>query len=104
MSLKAEQIKEIVNQARAAFPIFDIQESKVEEIGNYLMLIKQKRQAIEVFRLNASLYPNSAKAYFKLGAAYEAVGEKTLAAENFKKAVELDPNNKEASERLKKFN
>jgi CubicO group peptidase (beta-lactamase class C family) len=103
MSLPAEKLTEIVNNAKAAFPIFDIRESKVEEMGNYLMLVKQKRQAIEVFRLNVSLYPKSARAYFKLGAAYESVGEKTLAAENFKKAVELDPTDKEAAERLKKL-
>jgi hypothetical protein len=30
----------------------------------------------------------------KLGAAYELIAEKTLAAGNFKKAVELEPSNK----------
>jgi CubicO group peptidase (beta-lactamase class C family) len=104
MSLPAKKLLEIVNKAKSAFPIFDIRESKVEEMGNYLMLVKQKQQAIEVFRLNVSLYPKSAKAFFKLGAAYESIGEKTLAAENFKKAVELDPTDKEAAERLKTLN
>ncbi|HJQ71687.1 MAG TPA: serine hydrolase [Blastocatellia bacterium] len=103
MSLNAEKLLEIVNNAKSQFPIFDVQERKVEEIGNYLMLIKQKRQAVEVFRLNAMLYPKSANAYFKLAAAYEAVGDKALAIKNFKLCLELDPANKAARERLEKL-
>lgn len=103
MSLNTEKLAEIVKNARANFPIFDIRESKVEEIGNYLMLIKQPKQAIEVFKLNVGLYPKSAATYLKLAMAYESVGNKNLAAENFKKCLELDPLNKTASEHLKKL-
>lgn len=103
MSLNAEKLSEIIKNAKANFPIFDIRESKVEEIGNYLMLVKQKKQAIEVFKLNVGLYPKSADTYFKLAMAYESSGDKTTAAENFKKCLELDPTNKIALEHLKKL-
>lgn len=100
MSLNAEKLLEIVNNAKSDFPMFDIQERKVEEIGNYLMLIKQKKQAVEVFKLNVSLYPKSANTYLKLAMAYEAVGNKALAVKNFKLCLELDPTNKTALEHL----
>ena len=103
MSLNAEKLLKIIKNAKSNFPIFDIQERKVEEMGNYLMLTKQKKQAVEVFKLNVSLYPKSANAYFKLAMAYEAVGDKALAAKNFKLCLELDPTNKTAQEHLEKL-
>jgi CubicO group peptidase (beta-lactamase class C family) len=101
MKLPSEQLIKIVSDARENFPNFDIQESKVEELGNYLMLIKETKQAIEVFKLNANLYPKSANAYLKLAMAYEYFGNKDLAIKNFKKCLEFDPINKIASERIK---
>jgi CubicO group peptidase (beta-lactamase class C family) len=103
MSWNAEQLLALVNDSRAKFSIFDIRESKVEEMGNYLMLVKQKRQAVEVFRLNVSLYPKSANAYLKLALAYEAIGDAARAVENLKKCLELDPGNKAAAEHLKRL-
>ena len=102
MSVNAAQLLEIVNNAKSNFPIFDIQERKVEEMGNYLMLIKRKKQAVEVFKLNVSLYPKSANTYFKLAMAYEVVGDNALAVKNFKLCLELDPTNKTALEHLEK--
>lgn len=104
MSLSTEKLITIVNNAKSNFPIFDIQEFKLEEIGNYLMLLKQKQQAIEVFRLNISLYPKSANTYFKLAMAYESAGNRLLADKNFKQCIELDPTNKIAAEHIKKSN
>jgi CubicO group peptidase (beta-lactamase class C family) len=104
MSLDAEKLLEIINNAKANFPRFNVPERKVEEIGNYLTLIKQKKQAVEVFKLNVNLNPKSADAYFKLAMAYEAVGEKNLAIKNFKQTLELDPANKTALEHLNKLN
>jgi CubicO group peptidase (beta-lactamase class C family) len=103
MNLNAEKLVEIVTDAKSNFPIFDIQESKVEEIGNYLMLFKKNKQAVEVFKLNTKLYPESADPYFKLAVAYTAIGEKKLAISNFKHCLKLQPENKAAIEQLKKL-
>jgi CubicO group peptidase (beta-lactamase class C family) len=103
MSLKAEKLLEIVNNAKASFPRFNIPEHKVEEIGNYLMLIKEKKQAVEVFKLNVGLYPKSVDGYLKLAMAYESIGDRGLAIKNFKRCLELDPDNKMALEYLKKL-
>jgi CubicO group peptidase (beta-lactamase class C family) len=100
MSLNTEKLLEIVDNAKSNFPKFDIQESKVDEIGNYLMLLKQNKQAIEVFKLNTALYPEKANTYLKLALTCESVGDNILAVKNFKKCLALDPANKIASEHI----
>ena len=46
---------------------------------------------------------NSANAYDSLGEAYLTAGEKALAIRNYKKSVELDPNNRNGLEKLKEL-
>lgn len=101
MKLDSEALVKLVNEARSNFPIFDIQERKVEEIGNYLMLVKEKNQALEVFKLNASLYPKSPNAHCKLASAFESTGNKDFAKRSFKSCLELDPKNESALNYLK---
>jgi tetratricopeptide (TPR) repeat protein len=47
--------------------------------------------AIEIFKLNVIAYPNSPNVYDSLSDAYLANGQKDLAGENAKKALELLP-------------
>lgn len=47
--------------------------------------------AIEILKLNATAYPNSPNVYDSLGDAYLADGQKDLARQNAKKALELLP-------------
>jgi len=103
MTLSTDRLLEIVSEAKSNFPPFDIQEFKVEEIGNYLVLIGLEQQAIEVFKLNVNLYPDSANTYFKLAMTYEEVGEKNLAVKYFRLCLAKDPTNKIASEHIKKM-
>jgi tetratricopeptide (TPR) repeat protein len=60
-------------------------------------------QAIEIFKLNVSTFPQSANAYDSLGEAYLVAGNKELAIKNYEKAQELDPNMSSAIEALKKL-
>jgi hypothetical protein len=73
-------------------------EGVVNQAG-YLLLLQEKdaEKAIEVFRLNVRLYPDSANVYDSLGEALEGAGKKEEAAKQYAKAVELgatakDPN------------
>ncbi|MEO8209219.1 MAG: tetratricopeptide repeat protein [bacterium] len=59
--------------------------------------------AIEILKLNAESYPNSANVYDSMGEAYMLVGNNELAIENYKKSLELDPSNNNAIERLEKL-
>jgi tetratricopeptide (TPR) repeat protein len=65
---------------------------------------KKLPEAIAYFKLNAELYPNSSNVYDSLGEAYMANGDKELAMTNYKKSLEPDPKNTNATEALKKLN
>jgi Tfp pilus assembly protein PilF len=75
----------------------------VNDLGFILMRDDKKKEAVEVFKFNLSMFPNSANAYNSLAEGYQATGEKDLAIKNFKKTVELDPKNTYAADRLKEL-
>jgi tetratricopeptide (TPR) repeat protein len=58
--------------------------------------MKRRNDAIEIFKLNAEMFPKSSIVYDTLGEVYLSDGQKDLALANYKKAVELDPTNANA--------
>jgi hypothetical protein len=78
-------------------------EPRVLGLGYELLAGKRVEQAVEVFKLGASAFPQSAAAYNGLGEAYVAAGHKELAIRNYEKALELNPNMSSAVEALKKL-
>lgn len=77
-------------------PAFDFSENELNTLGYQLLNIKRVKDAIEIFKLNAEMFPKSSNTYDTLGEAYMADGNKDLALANYKKAVELDPANANA--------
>jgi pimeloyl-ACP methyl ester carboxylesterase len=61
----------------------------------------QKKEAIEVFELNAALHPESANVFDSLAEAYAADGQTTLAIKNYEHSLELNPGNVNAASHLK---
>lgn len=49
-------------------------------------------EALKVFVLNAAEYPEASNAFDSLGETYLKLGERNLAIENYRKAVQIDPN------------
>ena len=78
-------------------------ERTVHGIGFAVLDAHQTNNAIECLKLNVSNYPRSAHARQDLASAYLAIGEKELAIENYKKALELDPNTDGVKEALAKL-
>jgi CubicO group peptidase (beta-lactamase class C family) len=76
---------------------------ELNRLGNELLQIKDIKSAVQVFRLNVELYPNSFDVYDSLGEAYMANGDIQLAIDNYKKSLQLNPQNKNAEEKLKKL-
>jgi len=68
----------------------------------YLQAGKTK-EAIELFKLNVSAYPESANTYDSLGEAYMINGDKEQAIQKYIKSLELNPNNKNAIEKLQQL-
>jgi Tfp pilus assembly protein PilF len=53
-----------------------------------------------VFLFATELYPNSANLFDSLATAYIFTGDEKRAAENFRKSLELNPDNQNAIDRL----
>ena len=56
------------------------------------------KEAIEIFKLNVEAYPQGFNTYDSLAEAYMTVNERELAIQNYKKSLELNPNNTNAVE------
>lgn len=79
------------------------EENEFNAMGYRLMGAGKIKEAIEVFKLNVELHPNSANAYDSLGEAYMNTGDTKNAIRNYKKSLQLNPENDHAKEMLKKL-
>lgn len=76
-------------------------ENDVNAWGYQLMQQGKKGEAVEVFKLNVAMYPNSTNVYDSLAEGYEAVGDKALAIANYQHSLTLNPGNGHATEQLR---
>ena len=84
---------------------YDFRESELNNLGYSLLGAGRTADAIEVFKLNVEMFPESANTYDSLGESYAAAGNKEVALLNYRKSLELDPANANARaviERLEK--
>jgi tetratricopeptide (TPR) repeat protein len=82
---------------------FELREGDLNSWGYRLIEDGKLKEAIEILKLNVSLYPESGNAYDSLAEAYETAGDKAQAIKNYKRSLELDPKNTNAVEHLKKL-
>lgn len=82
---------------------FQLTENEINAWGYKLMRQGRKPDAIEIFKLNVSLYPGSANTYDSLGESYAEAGETALAIKNYEKALTLNPGSATAIEQLRKL-
>jgi len=81
--------------------LFD--ENEMNTLGYRFLQDGNIKDAIELFKLNTIAYPKSGNVYDSLGEAYLKDGQKDLAIKNYEKSLELDPNNSNAKQVLKKL-
>lgn len=79
---------------------YDFAEPELNQLGYRLLQTKKVAEAIEIFKLNVEMYPQSANVYDSLGEGYLTRGDKELAIVNYKKSLELDPKNTNATVKL----
>ncbi|GAB3025327.1 serine hydrolase [Spirosoma pulveris] len=78
---------------------------KEDELNDWayrLMSSGQTKEALELFKLNVSLYPESWNVYDSLAEGYERLGSSELAVKNYKQSLALNPANTNAIDHLKK--
>jgi tetratricopeptide (TPR) repeat protein len=78
-------------------------EFSVNGLGYLLLSQERVADAIAVFKLNVEAYPNSFNVYDSLGEAYMRSGDKELAVKNYQKSLELNPDNQNGREMLKRL-
>src|SRR5262249_24286190 len=80
-----------------------VDENQINRIGYDLLSAKRVKDAIEVFKQNVADYPQSANTYDSLGEAYMINGDRELAIKNYERSIQLNPNNTNGIETLKKL-
>src|SRR6185369_1429820 len=87
-------------KAGAAAAEYDFAEPELNQLGYRLLQTNKVADAIEIFKLNVEVYPQYANVYDSLGEAYMTKGDKDLAIANYKKSLELNPKNTNATVKL----
>ena len=82
---------------------YDLNENEMNEIGYQLMGSDKVEEALQVFKLNIELYPESSNAYDSYAEAFMKLGKNEEAIENYKKSVEMNPGNQNGIDMLKKL-
>lgn len=82
---------------------YDFGEGSLNAFGYTVLQNKDATGAIQVFKLNAASFPESANVWDSLAEAYMKANDPKNAQLNYEKALTLDPNNRNAKEMLKKL-
>lgn len=99
-----ERAVEVYNEIKKKDANFQPSETDLNDWAYRMLNGKGKqKEALEIFKLNVNLYPESANVYDSVADAYESLGNKELAVKNYKRSLELDPKNTNAVQRLKKL-
>ena len=81
-------------------PAFQLNENELNKWGYQLFAQKNISAATAIFKLNVSLYPQSANTYDSLAEMLEATEQYSEALANYRKVVALEPQNKHAAARI----
>jgi CubicO group peptidase (beta-lactamase class C family) len=103
VTLGAEQAIGDYRKRRAASPAERLDESRINSLGYDLLRAQKIDEAIALLTLNTEDFPASANTWDSLGEAYMIKGDFPRAIASYKKALELNPNNKGAAERIKQM-
>ncbi|MCF8267450.1 MAG: serine hydrolase [Ignavibacteriales bacterium] len=80
-----------------------INENRLNELGYIFLNQDLLNEAVSIFNLNVEFYPESANCYDSLAEAYLKAGNKNMAKINYKRSLELNPQNQNAVLMLKKI-
>jgi tetratricopeptide (TPR) repeat protein len=82
---------------------YDFSEGSLNGFGYSLLEKKDAAAAIQIFKLNADAFPESANTWDSLAEAYMKSGDPRNAQLNYEKSLTLDPKNQNAIDMLKKL-
>lgn len=73
--------------------LYDFSSFELNSLGYQVMRMGDVAGAIEIFKLNVDQFPQEWNVYDSLGEAYLKLGNKADAIKNYKRSLELNPNN-----------
>jgi CubicO group peptidase (beta-lactamase class C family) len=80
-----------------------VSERSINQLGYVLLGMKRVDEAIEIFKLNVREYAESFNVYDSLGEGYMVNGDTLLAIQYYEKSIEINPDNTNGIEMLKKL-
>ena len=106
-SITSDGLEQAVKQYRALkaaeHNIYNFDEAELNRLGYQLFRADKFKEAIRIFQLNAEAYPQSSNTWDSLAEAYTGDGNKPKAIANYRKSLELNPNNRNAVVALQKL-
>jgi len=106
--LSKKSLKEIhklcLSESKSKDPEYNISEIAINTLGYKLIEEKKLKEALEFFKINTELYPNSSNVFDSYGECLLLVGKEKEGLTAYKKSFELDPKNMNAENILKKYN
>ena len=75
----------------------------MNDLGYRLLQLGRVQDAVHVFELNVEAYPTSSNAFDSLGEACLAAGDRTGAVRNYRRSLELNPENQNAIRMLEQL-
>ena len=99
-----EKAIEIAEKEKKTNPLFIPNEFEVNEWAYRMMAKNQLNEALEIFKLNVFLFPNSSNAYDSYAEVLLKKGNTQEAIKMYKKSVELNPDNENAKKILEQVN
>ncbi len=83
--------------------IYQSIEAEINSFGRRLIAMQRLDEAIEMFKVNTELYPDSANAFDSLGEALANAGRRDEAIKAYEKALSIDPRFQTSIEGLKRL-
>jgi len=83
--------------------LYDFSESQINMLGYRLLNEGGLQDAISIFKLNVEEHPKSSNVYDSLGESYMKNGDRDLAIQNYKKSLDLNPNNENGQKMLEQL-
>ncbi len=105
-TIEKEGVAEAINQfnkLKSDKELYSYNEGELNQLGYSYLRANKIEEAIEIFKLNIQEYPKSWNVYDSYAEALMVKGENEGSIENYKKSLELNPNNKYGIEQLKKL-
>ena len=108
--LRAELLKKgfdkatiIVSDLKKKDPEYVLKEDDLNSYGYRLIGEGKKYEGLSIFKLNVDLYPESANVYDSYAEALSLIGYQSEAVKNYKRSLELNPQNNNAADQLQKL-